>query len=57
MYVISRVLTFEKGHEKEIEAFAGKKNIMSSFPGFIRKDVLLDQRDPDKDMVRIMVYW
>ena len=57
MYVISRVMSFQKGNDEQIKRVAQKSNIMSTFPGFVRKDVLLDQRDPEKDIVRILVYW
>lgn len=57
MYVISRVFSFEKGyHDKIVEKF-NQPPVMLHFPGFIRRDVLLDQKDPTKDIVRMFIYW
>lgn len=57
MYVISRVFSFEKGyHDKIVERFS-QPPVMINFPGFIRRDVLLDRKDPAKDVLRMLIYW
>lgn len=57
MYVISRVLSFEKGINDTIIDQLHQPSIMRHFKGFIRRDVLLNQKLPDRDLVRIFVYW
>jgi heme oxygenase (staphylobilin-producing) len=57
MYVISRVLSFEKGNRDKIVEKYSQPPVMIHFPGFIRRDVLLDQKDPEKDVLRILIYW
>lgn len=57
MYVVSRVLSFEKGYiESLIEGYK-KTPVMLHFPGFIRRDILLDQKNPARDVMRILIYW
>jgi len=57
MYVVSRVLSFEKGIDDNVLDQMKKPSIMKHFKGFIRRDVLLNVKNPDKDIVRILVYW
>lgn len=57
MYVISRVFSFEKGYRENIIEKFSKPPVMLHFPGFIRRDVLFSQKDPAKDIVRMVIYW
>ena len=57
MYVISRVLTFKKGYRDDIETMFNQEPLMKKHQGFIRRDVLLNDRDPEVDVIRVLIYW
>ena len=57
MYVISRVFFFEKGHRDKMVEKYSQPPVMINSKGFIKRDVLLDQKDPEKDILRVLIYW
>ncbi|MDY0074625.1 MAG: antibiotic biosynthesis monooxygenase [Acholeplasmataceae bacterium] len=50
-------MSFKKGHIEHIEAHFKRQPPMLHFPGFIRRDVLLNQQNEDIDIVRMIIYW
>jgi len=57
VYIISRILKFEKGkYTTTIEKLKHKSPLLSA-QGFVKRDILLDDTHKDFDILRIMVYF
>ena len=57
VYVVSRVFLFHKGTIDSVIDQYQKPPVMLHFPGFVRRDVLINKKNPDYDSVRILIYW
>lgn len=57
MYVISRVIKSEKGYRDSYIERYSKPSPVSKSPGFIKLEVLIDEKNPDYDIFRILIYW
>ena len=57
LYIVSRIFSFHKGIDHTAVEQFNHPSMMKHFPGFIRRDVLLNTKNPDIDEVRILVYW
>lgn len=44
MFVVSRVMKLEKGNLEQSLMKAKAPSVVESFPGFIRRDILVDTR-------------
>jgi len=57
MYVISRVLKFEKNKSDQfIERFS-KISPMTKSKGFLNRQILINKKNSEFDVVRVMIYW
>lgn len=57
MFVVSRVMKLEKGNFEQSLMKAKAPSVVESFPGFIRRDILVDTSKKDVDVIRIFIYW
>ena len=57
MFVMSRIMKFEKGHLEAVLENMKKKALLESFKGFVRREILVDQKHEEYDLIRMMIYW
>ncbi|MBE0701085.1 MAG: hypothetical protein IH571_05310 [Acholeplasmataceae bacterium] len=57
MFVISRVLKVQKNLQASNIERLSKPTPLIKSKGFIRRDILIGQKNPEFDVIRIMVYW
>lgn len=57
MIVVSRVMSFQKGtYSSFVERFLNPSAV-NEFPGFVRKEIWVNDKGPDMDIVRVHIYW
>jgi len=57
MYVISRVMSFQKGTYSSFVERMSQPSAVNEFPGFIRKEIWVNTQGRDVDIVRVHIYW
>lgn len=57
MYVTTRVLKMEKGHKDSFITRFNQPFVLQSFDGFVKREVLIDERNKSYDLYRISVYF
>lgn len=57
MYVVVRTLKLQKGLREQYTERFSKPSIVTKAKGFIRRDVLFNQRDKEFDVCRVLIYW
>lgn len=57
MYVMTRVLKMEKGQKENFRTRFSQPFRLQTVEGFVKREVLLDEKNPTYDLYRISVYW
>ncbi len=57
MYVVSRVMSFQKGTYSSFVERLVQPSAVNEFPGFVRKEIWVNDKGPDIDIVRVHIYW
>lgn len=57
MYVMTRVLKVEKGQKANLQERFSQPFRLQTVNGFIKREVLIDEKNPAYDLYRVSVYW
>lgn len=57
MFLVTRVMTVDKGFVVNIQTNFLKHGLVDEFPGFIRKEVHVNERPNDHAIIRVLFYW
>lgn len=57
MYIITRVLKVEKGQKAVLQEKFSQPFRLQTIDGFVKREVLIDEKFPEYDTYRISVYW
>lgn len=57
MYVIFKVHKVEKGQKVAFQEKFSQPFRLQTVPGFLRREVLIDEKNPLFDTIRIGIYW
>lgn len=57
MFLVTRVMTVEKGFVPTLRSNFLQRGLVDDFPGFIRKEIHVNDRSVDYSLVRINFYW
>jgi heme oxygenase (staphylobilin-producing) len=57
MYIITRVLKVEKGQKALLQDRFSQNFRLQTIDGFIKREVLIDEKNKDYDIYRVSIYW
>ena len=57
MFLVTRTLTLQKGFADSYVERLSRHGLVNEFPGFVRKEVLVNRVSHEFDVVRVMMYW
>lgn len=57
MFLVMRTLTLKKGFVDSYVDRFNRPGLVNEFPGFVRKEVHVNQQSSEVDIVRVAIYW